>query len=194
MPDYAGLTEKELLCMLKEKDHAAFNEIYNRSWKSLFNTAYKRLRDRLACEDIVHDVFADLWNKAAHAEIVNLQAYLGTAVRYKVYSLLSRGYHSAHFVEVFDHMLATEVNGETWVESKELQALLSLWIETLPKKRKEIFLLRYLEQLSSRDISERLGISQKTVQNQLLNAGYELQHHLRNYLPLIILAGYLGSR
>ncbi len=50
---------------------------------------------------------------------------------------------------------------------KELKQLIDLWIETLPPKRKEIFILHYRDNLSTSSIAEKLQLSQKTVQNQL---------------------------
>jgi RNA polymerase sigma-70 factor (family 1) len=191
MSDYTNFGEGELLLLIKERDHAAFNEVYQRTWKKLYTSAYQRLRDKEACKDIVHDVLADFWNKKDSTSIENLEAYLSTAVRYKIYNWLAKGHNSAHFVEPFESMSTTSETAESWVEAKELQRLIALWVETLPKKRRKIFELKYLEHLSTKDISERLGISQKTVQNQLLNANSELQTYLRHYLSIaVILSAY----
>jgi len=193
MPDYSKLGERDLILLLKEQDHSAFNEIYERSWSVLFKTAYLRLKDKEVCKDIIHDVFADLWNRSDNLDIQNLQAYLQTAVRYKIYSWLAKGSNTAHFVEPFESMAVDGHSADTWFEAKELEHLIELWIATLPRKRGQIFQLRYMENLSTKDISEKLNISQKTVQNQLLTANNELQAHLSNYMVVVLIAGCLPS-
>jgi RNA polymerase sigma-70 factor (ECF subfamily) len=50
---------------------------------------------------------------------------------------------------------------------KEFFKMYEIFLESLPPKRQEIFRLRYQEDLSTKEISEQLSISRKTVQNQL---------------------------
>jgi len=72
---------------LRQGDETAFDEIYLRYWKKFYNEAYKRLRNAELCEELVQDVFADLWIKRGHAAIENLEAYMSTAVRYQVFPI-----------------------------------------------------------------------------------------------------------
>ncbi|MEO6520109.1 MAG: sigma-70 family RNA polymerase sigma factor [Mucilaginibacter sp.] len=188
MLNYVDLSESDLLVLLKKRDHRAFTELYERTWQSLFKIAYQRLKDKETCKDIVHDVFADLWNKSDVKEIGSLLPYLHTAVRYKIYSWLAKGNQSANFIEPFEHMAVSSVGADSWYELKELENLVSLWIKTLPKKRREIFYLKYMDNLSSKAISQKLNISQKTVQNQLLTAFNGLQLYVSHYLPLLLIA------
>ncbi|MNR56190.1 RNA polymerase sigma factor [compost metagenome] len=66
--------------------------------------------------------------------------------------------------------------------SKEFFTALKAWTETLPAKRREIFRLKYEEGLTNKEIAERLDVSVKTVQNQLLNSSAELKLLLRTAL------------
>lgn len=70
------------------------------------------------------------------------------------------------------------VEANNLVVEKELKALAEAWLQTLPGKRKEIFLLYYRENLSTKEIAERLGITQKTVQNQINTASNELRNKI----------------
>jgi RNA polymerase sigma factor (sigma-70 family) len=191
MCDYSKYDESELLFLLHQRDKNAFNELYKRTWNSSFNIAYKRLKDREACKDILHDVYADLWNKCEVKTIDNLLPYLHTAIRYKIYTWLSKGNNTAHFIEPFENMAASSINADSWFELKELEKLITLWMATLPKKRRMVFEMKYIHNLSSKAISQQLNISQKTVQNQLLSSFNELRGHLTHYLVLAIALHFL---
>jgi len=60
---HKSLTDSQLADLLHEGDEGAFNEIYKRFWKKIYNESYKRLKDAELAEDVVQDVFADLWIK-----------------------------------------------------------------------------------------------------------------------------------
>ena len=66
---------------------------------------------------------------------------------------------------------------------KELLDLVQSYINSLPEKRKQIFLLHIKDNLSTKEIAERLNISQKTVQNQL---GTSMQGLHTRIAPIII--------
>jgi RNA polymerase sigma-70 factor (ECF subfamily) len=55
------LSDEQLFLLIKQGSSPAFDEIYNRYWYTLFNSAYKRLRDKEICSDVVQDIFTDLW-------------------------------------------------------------------------------------------------------------------------------------
>lgn len=63
----------------------------------------------------------------------------------------------------------------------ELQLMVNTWLSRMPQKRRAIFLLRYHEDKTVKEIADLLGISTKTVQNQLLNTTNTLKH-----LPLCL--------
>lgn len=185
-------SDEQLFLLVKQDDRTAFDELYNRHWLNLFNKAYKRLRDREACCDILQDIFADLWNKRATREIDSMGAYLNTAVKNKIYSLLGQGRAGNYFVQPFETM-GTVVAADSNFNQKEINHLLHLWMQTLPEKRREIFRLKYYEGASTRQISEHLNISQKTVQNQLLLAFQDLRLHISHYLATTATIAALGN-
>lgn len=160
-------TDKELLILISKDNSKAFEEIYRRYWDLLIDASYKRIKDIDNSKDIVQNVFIDLWNRRAKVEIENLAAYLNTAVRFQVFKLFSKKKASPVFLELFDTIITSQANPENNFRDQELSILFEAWLKCLPEKRKEIFLLHYLENLSTKEIAEQLQISQKTVQNQI---------------------------
>ena len=187
MQGLENLNDAALLDLLKRDDRTAFAVLYERHWLSMYNVAWKRLKDEEACKDIVHDIYADLWNKRGERDIRDIVPYLHTAVRNKIYKLLAKGEASVHFVKPFENMAVSSQTADSVFDEKELRQLLSLFIETLPAKRRAIFRLRFVEELSTKEISEQLNVSQKTVQNLLGLAVNDLRARMGNVLTLAIL-------
>ena len=175
MENYDDYTDEKLMSLLKQGDPAAFNCLYGRHWEALYQTAYRRLADREQCSDIVQDVFIDLWEQRSHKKIQQLEPYLHTAVRYKIYTLLAKGKKFPAFVEPFEQLLVSPFTADGPFHEQEQQRLLTAWLDTLPRKRRRIFELRYLEGMTTKEIADTLQVSQKTVQNQLKTASDSLR-------------------
>ncbi|HUP12008.1 MAG TPA: sigma-70 family RNA polymerase sigma factor [Niastella sp.] len=196
MPANIYDTDQELFARVQQRDTHAFDTFYHRHFDKLYLAAFKRLKDQNACKDIVHDVFLDLWQRAVSIDNANIEAYLHTAVKYQVFKKAAREKQS-HFYTLFDDMGAWMSKGNAKediphnIRYNELLHLVDLWIETLPEKRKQIFLLHYREQLSAQEIAEQLNLTPKTVQNQLALAFKDLKGQLPDLALVCIISHFL---
>lgn len=187
MVAYNTYTDQELTALLIGNDSHAFDEIYQRYWKRFYNEAYKRLRNPELCEELVQDVFSDLWAKRGQKPIDQLSGYLSTAVKYQVFMQYKRGNKIPVFEEALEHVAEDSLLADSMFELKELKARIEEWLMTQPEKRREIFKMRFMDELSTKEISEILGLSQKTVQNQLITATNSLRGTLGDALVILIL-------
>lgn len=185
MQHYQTHSDDVLSSLLKEGDEEAFVEIYRRNWRRMYDAAFKRLRDEAACEDLVQNVFTDLWERRSQTDIENIGAYLTTAVRFQVIKYSTRQQRASPLIDDFESMLISSLRTEDPVIESESLMLVRLWIEALPEKRREIFQMHYLEELSSAKIAELLGISQKTVQNQITTATNSIRDQVSKNLLLL---------
>jgi len=175
-------TDVELVDLLKQGDESAFNEIYDRYWQKLYNECYKRLKDEDLSADVIQDIFADLWVKRENKNIDNLAAYLHTTARYQVFLLYKKHKHITGFIEPIECMAISAFQADSVFFEKELRECIAIWLEMQPEKRREVFRLKFGEELSTREISERLHVSQKTVQNQFTTSLNQLRSHLAKLL------------
>ncbi len=182
----ANLKDEELLINLKSGSQEAFTQIYRKYWQELYNSAYKRLRNREHSQDVVQAVFTSLWDRHKEVDVRNISAYLHTAVKFQVFKQVLKSPSTSEFVEQFENIIASPVATDDLVHEKEILALVKLWIDALPKKRREIFLLHYNEGLSTLQIAEELNISRKTVQNQLNTANNDLRLRLAQLLTILL--------
>ncbi len=161
------LSDRELLQQLTTGDRSAFEVLYRRHWRRLYDSAHKRLNNRQQSEDIVQDVFFRLWVRRSELDIQDLSSYLSRAVRNQVLNYVTRQKADYGFYEPFATLLTDHSTADAALLAKEVMGLVEDYAATLPVKRREIFLLHMRQRLSTKEIAELLNISQKTVQNQL---------------------------
>lgn len=156
-----------LLQRMRNDDREAFNVLFGKYWAWMYDKAFKRLKDPVAAKDIVQDIFVYLWVNR-HQVITNLPAYLHVSVRNRVLQSLRAKKNREAFLDpadrIFDNLLS---NDPTALQRKEFYHSFEKLVSSLPPKRQEIFRLRYNEELNTRDIALKMGLTQKTVQNQL---------------------------
>jgi RNA polymerase sigma-70 factor (family 1) len=164
----APLSDSELLSLIGESDRDAFSELYHRYWRSLYQSAWNVLQDQESCMEVTQEVFVWLWEHRAGLQINSLPAYLKAAVKYKVTNILRvNKVRDACFINL-DELDAINLTFEDDpLEIKELKAVIAQMSAKLPARARLIFELSRNEQLSNREIANKLGISEKTVENQI---------------------------
>lgn len=169
MSVYIDYSDQELVKLLVGNDQYAFEQLYERHWFPLYQSAFYLLRDTDASKDIVQDVFLWIWANRHTLNVENPKAYLKAAVRFKVANFIRAGNIRESF---FGDLANSSPNplskgGDETTQFKELQQVIHEVILQLPGKCREVYLLSREEGLSNREIAERLGISVKTVEAQM---------------------------
>jgi RNA polymerase sigma-70 factor (family 1) len=172
MVDYKAISDIQLVRLLKEGNHVAFTEIYNRYWAKLYLYSRKLLNgDHDQATDISQEVLVYLWEKRQHLEInTSVSGYLYVFVRRKVLRILSTNQiRDKYLIHFKDFTLTTSHPPDEYLIEKETQQKIDKIVAALPKKMKEIFELSRNEYLSRKLIAERLGISEENVKKQISN-------------------------
>jgi RNA polymerase sigma-70 factor (family 1) len=179
-------TEKELLELLRQDDSEAFEEIYKKHFNRLYSHAFKMLKDKAVCKDIVQEIFVQLWTKRHTQDIQALDAYLTAITRFQVFKTIRS---SRRYEDLFDaeHELPVCYTTEYSVTEKEILMVLSGGIAQLPEKCQAIFTMSRMEHLSTKEIALKLAIAPKTVENQLTIALRKLRVNFADFLPAVIL-------
>jgi RNA polymerase sigma-70 factor, ECF subfamily len=171
-PEKPYVDDEQLFCRLCKGDQNAFNEIYNLYWQRLFLYVVKVIRDSDAAEDIVQEIFVSLWSRRDQiSDQRTLSGYLFTAARFKGINFVQHQLRKGqHLESLIDHFTSRQDTLNEALEAKELSGIIDDEIEKLPAKMRDVFVLSRREQLSHKEISERLQISDKTVKKQINNA------------------------
>jgi RNA polymerase sigma-70 factor (family 1) len=184
--EYQMWPDATLLNALRQDDRKAFAMLYNRYSGKAYHVAYNLFRDREVCEDLVQELFIDLWAKRNFLNISSLEWYLKVAVKNKVLMYIRTQKATLDLSAI--SMLAEKYTTDSKLHQSEINSILEHNVERLPQRCREIFTLSRKEYLSNKEIANRLNISIKTVENQMTIALRYLRSGLSDYLPLVVAA------
>lgn len=183
--------EWELLRRLSEGDQKALTTIYHQFWQPLFVAAYNIIKDKKACEDIIQDIFLQLWIKRESLQVhSSLKAYLIAATRYQVFRYIRKNPARHDLFEKLDDRMVSQ-SSDHGLLHKDLKQQVDGIVAALPDKCRMIYKMSREEYLSHKEIAERMDISTKTVENQLTIALRRLRLSLKEVAG-IAFAGLLG--
>lgn len=165
----SNLSDERLLILLSGKSESAFRELYQRYWVRLYTSARRVLRDEKSAEDVVQEVFIDLWKKDSYGHIENFSAYLHQAVRFKTLMALRKNKISDHHLAVYREIVPENVPNQE-LQFSELQEEIAYHLEQLPPRCREIFYKSRFEHMKNQEIADQLNISKRTVETHISNA------------------------
>lgn len=191
MSKYNALLDEKLVILLAKDDQLAFAEIYNRYAESLTGFVSSKLSSLDDARDIIHDVFLKLWNDRKRLTInKNFKAYLFTSVRNLIIDKFRKNAIRENYA---DMVLALQASADSGIEEqlsvKELNQQISKALNKMAPREKEIYHLSREENLSNKQIAEKLGLSEQTVKNQISIALKHLKSSL-NYHSIFVLILY----
>jgi len=166
---------------LKEGDTKAFKSLFELYYKLLVGYAISLTENMEVSRELVQDVFLKLWENRLETKAKgSLKAYLFTAVNHQSLNWLrhekiKRAYRND---SIHDVMMGVQLPPRM---SPFLDEALRRAINELPEKALEVFTLTQLDGVSHKEAALSLGISVKTVENQLSRSRKILQKKLRKY-------------
>lgn len=160
-------------------DTQAFKELYDRFSTPLLQLALAMVHNREMAEEIVADVFIQVWKKRKNLDQVqHLKWYLYAATRNISLNYLRKYAHKKTFQldEVNMPEYALQPTPETVLISNDMLRHINMAISELPPQCRLIFKLVKEDELKYREVAELLNISIKTVENQVGIALKKLTH------------------
>jgi len=188
------IAEQEWLTGLRNGDESALRSIFDRHYPLLLGDIYRLIPDEDTCKDLAQEVFVELWRKRAELDIyTSLRAYLRRAAINRALNYIKANKRIVLEEPEDKHYAPYDAASEVQAKSRQddLEQALADAIELLPEKCRQVFTLSRFEHLSHREIAEQLGISVKTIENQITKAMRMLRETLLKYSdlsPVIILA------
>lgn len=164
--------DSQSIALLKRGEGTAFAALYRKYASELFRYVRKNIGVKEDCEEIIQDIFLDIWARREKLDhVTNLEGYLYKMVRYKVI----RYFQHKSVVKKFEkHYRLFEVLYEDsqMEETKKttFQERITSCLSDLPERCQEAFRLRFLENLSNGEIAKRMNISKTTVENYIVKA------------------------
>lgn len=171
------MMKHSLQLLIEEDSQVAYSKIFNTYWDSLCQHTYKRVKDMDAVEDILQELFVQLWERRKTLDKdMDLQKYLFGAARYKVFDYFHRSQKHAVLFESLSENLHQFVqdnpdNLETYLA---LERIVDEELAKMSANMREVVLLRWQAYPISK-IAAKLNLSEQTVKNNIHEANKRIR-------------------
>jgi RNA polymerase sigma-70 factor (ECF subfamily) len=175
----------DLWAMASADDHHAYNLIHKNLYPGLYNYLFQMVKDDDVADDLLQDLFVKIWDKRKQIGVINnLKAYFFTAARSMAINYFRKVKLQASKLENFiqpEIAFSAEdilISGE---DDMGLKERMTLALNTLPARQREIIYLKYYQEMEYQKIAEITGIQYQSVVNhvfralQTLRAEFQLQ-------------------
>jgi len=174
---------------LEGNDHA-YRYIFNFYYPKLLSICLKSMKLKEDSEEMVMNVFINLWRHKAHiSKVGDFEKYIYQMLRNQIIDFSRKRILKMEEIENLSPALLGSVNHPE-LTFKELENCYLQAVDKLPEKRKKIFLMSREEGLSHQEIAERTNTSVHTVNNHIKSATKMLRQTMGEHaeaIPLIII-------
>jgi RNA polymerase sigma-70 factor (family 1) len=188
--------EQQLVDQVQGQDKKAFESLYKKFYKRLYVLAYQYVEEHEGAEEIVHDVFINIWKRQDKIVIQqSLKSYLFRSVINTSLNYKKSRKQAEEKLDKYSEGQTEVWNGPEKVEETEtLLSKLEAALELLPPQCKKVMMLSRFEKLKQKDIAEQMGISIKTVKNHLTYGFNKMRTILDNKITTwLLLAAVIVS-
>jgi RNA polymerase sigma-70 factor (ECF subfamily) len=160
---------------VQKGNREAFNALFNKYYQQLCRFCFHYVQSKDTTEEIVQDVFVNVWQNSAKTEIkISVAAWLYTLVKNHALNYLKKEKTRKKYE---DNAIIEEEDKPAY-DAEKFKNELEKSMQKLPEKCRLIFQLSKSEGLSYDEIAEYLGISKKTIENQMTIAFRKLKEML----------------
>ena len=181
-------TDAMLLKHVAEGDKAAMHILFARHRGKVFRFVQRMVRNQTIAEDLVSQVFLDVWRSASQFENrARVSTWLLSIARFKaINTLRRRAYESGDLLNAPEIADAADTP-EAALDRKETNGMLQACINKLSPAHREIIDLFYYREKSASELSETIGIPLATVKSRIFYARKQLA-------KILLSSGFDGSR
>ena len=160
----SNTTDERLIEAIRRNDYVSYNKLFERYYGRLCQYVYSLLMDKSDTEDIVQELFLNIWKNRERIEIKeNVGGYLYKMAKHLALNHLRSKVYFNNLSETQDQLSYEDDR----VESEEFRIALYSCNDHLPGRCKEVLLLHRIKGLKQKEISEKLDVSIKTIKNQI---------------------------
>jgi RNA polymerase sigma-19 factor, ECF subfamily len=193
MKDFVLYSDEDLMQEIKADNMFAFDALYKKYCKRVYKFAYSILKTREEAENLMQDVFLKLWeNRNKLEEDSSVKSYVFTITYNSAISVIRKKARESEFVEYLKSVQKIDEDPVNMkLEYNELTNKLDEIINTLPKRQKEVYILRRVKGLKNNEIAKQLHVSVNTIENHMGRALKTIRTNLADYSLLTLLFLFL---
>lgn len=185
--DIKKVADEVLMQRLAVGDKRAFSEIYDRYATLLFNYFHRMLwHDKEKAEDFMHDLFTKIIEKPESFDITKsfktwFYSVANNMCKNEFKKQEIRNKPATVNIELSDNVKEPDLNKK--IDLKSFNQVLDQELDLLDKNHREVFLLKYKEELSLKEISEICNISEGTVKSRIFYTLKKLSEKMKIFNP-----------
>jgi RNA polymerase sigma-70 factor (ECF subfamily) len=151
-----------------------FKSVFDRHYDPVKNFLYYKLGDIDLAEDLVQEVFLKAWEKRDSIQMETIQNLLYTIASHLAINHFNSAKARFEF-RLKDQSRSTQESPQYILEKDEFALQLEKAIAALPENQRIVFLMNRIDELTYKEIAERLEISVKAVEKRMHEALEELR-------------------
>lgn len=192
MNDTSFNSDEDLFRQVKSGNIFSFDELYRKYSKRLFRFAFSLLKSTEEAENIVQDVFMNLWiNREKITNDSSVKYYIFSIAYHSSITVLRKKIRESEFIGQLSQLQDPAQQPDLRLECQELDSRLNAIINSLPKRQKEVYLLHRNQGLKYAEIAEKLNISVNTIENHMSGALKSIRKKLGDFSLPVMLFFYL---
>jgi RNA polymerase sigma-70 factor (family 1) len=166
MLDYQAYSDMDLFHLVANDDERAYRTLYDRYWNKLLVQAMLKLHVEEEAEEILQDVFLNLWRRRKTIQIKNtFHTYIASIVKYEIFRQLGRQKAKNTLEGKVSALYTVEDNTtQDWLDFEDLRDQIEAAVCSLPEKCQLVFRLSREQGFTEKQIAGVLHISPKTVE------------------------------
>jgi len=182
LDELKNITDQDLALLIKGEEKDAFRELFVRYAPRIYKFALSYLKNKNDAEEIVQNVFLKIWEKRNSIKTSeNIKAFIFTITANKIYDFIRRKKieHTFHNYTMLNYG-NNENNSWNSIVYKEVQQTIFSLANKLPSQQQKVFNLSKMDGLTNDEIAIKMGISKRTVENDLYRAILFLKQNFKN--------------
>ena len=165
------LDDKALIAALKNGNKEAFTSLYYQYCNKVYKFCRLYYTNTSSAEEVVQEVFIKLWDIRSYInENENLEGLLFIITRNKVFDNNRKNFNESFYQMSILAAYDKAYDIEEELQARDLKVYIDRLVEELTPRQKEIFCMSRYEQLSYKEIAEKLNITPKTVERHINEA------------------------
>lgn len=179
-------TDEFLLRRLRKGDTVAFAAIFSRYYRSLVLYCNSFIIDRTECEDIVMDLFVEIWEQRERLDINNLKSFMLRSIRHDCLDAIKhRRIKETYAANI---LLSSDIKSavlDNYILYDDLKRLINETLASLDPKSVTFFRMSRWEGMKYDDIAKAMNVSRRTVEVRVTNVIRQLKETLDKHFPII---------
>jgi len=164
--------DEVLFDLLKVNNERAFAILYNRYWDKLLEVAYVKLKLQVDAEEVLQQLFIQIWDSRHDIFLkYTFRTYISAALKYSIYRKIAERKRQ-QFVSIEEEVNVDFADNSTqyMLDFTQVREEIETLVVQLPEKCQMVYRLSRETEMTTRQISEKMNISEKTVQGHLTKA------------------------